>query len=274
MAMTTINQLFDNIHDLPQVPDVVSELISQVNNPKIDMGEIARNVEKEPTISLKILRLVNSAHYGLSRKVSSIGDALSFLGMSELKTLVIASGIVSSMPKINGIDSAAFWDMTFSKAFYAKAIAQELNLNSDIAFTAGLLSNIGTTLIFLGDAHAGLEVEQHVKASSKMRYEFEQSRLGFTSADVAAELSRRWKFPDDLVSAIGGSAAPLAQGADSSVAAVIHIAEYLSVNNGVDDDFMENFPSDVAERVGFTQDLLAGLLESDSDAGALSSLAA
>ena len=50
MTMATINQLFDNIHDLPQVPDVVSELISQMNNPKIDMGAIAKNVEKEPTV--------------------------------------------------------------------------------------------------------------------------------------------------------------------------------------------------------------------------------
>ena len=50
MAMATINQLFDNIHDLPQVPDVVSELILQMNNPKIDVGAIAKNVEKEPTV--------------------------------------------------------------------------------------------------------------------------------------------------------------------------------------------------------------------------------
>ncbi len=79
MATTTIDQLFDNIHHLPQVPDVVRELISQLNDPDIDMSAIATNVEQEPTISLKILRLVNSAHYGLSRKVSSINEALTFL---------------------------------------------------------------------------------------------------------------------------------------------------------------------------------------------------
>jgi len=197
--------------------------------------------------------------------VASINEALSFLGMSELKTLIIASGIVSAMPKINGLDSAEFWKMTFNKAFFAKSIANELNLDSDIAFTAGLLSNIGTTLIFLGDPHAGLEVQQHVKASSKMRYDFEKSRLGFANADVAAELSRRWKFPEDLANAIGESAESLAQTSCSDVACAVHIAEYLSVNKEADNEaLMENFPSDVADRIAFTAELLADLVSSSS----------
>lgn len=194
--------------------------------------------------------------------------------MSELKTLIIASGIVSVMSKINGLDSAAFWEMTFNKAFFAKSIANELNFDSDIAFMAGLLSNIGTTLIFLGDPHAGLEVQQHVKASSKMRYDFEKSRLGFANADVAAELFRRWKFPEDLANAIGESAEPLAQTSCSDVTCAVHIAEYLSVNKEADNEaLMENFPSDVADRIAFTTELLADLVSSSSTSQ-LSGLAA
>jgi len=106
--------------------------------------------------------------------VASINEALSFLGMSELKTLIIASGIVSAMPKINGLDSAE----------------------------------------------------------------------------------------------------PLAQTSCSDVACAVHIAEYLSVNKEADDEaLMENFPSDVADRIGFTAELLADLVSSSSTSQ-LSGLAA
>ena len=251
MATTTINQLFDNIHNLPQVPDVVRELISQLNNPDIDMSAIAKNVEQEPVISLKILRLVNSAHYGLSRKVSSINEALAFLGMDELKTLVIASGIVSSVPQLDGVDIEQFWETAFLKATYAKWLASEVNLDGNVAFTAAIISNIGTLLIHLGDSNASLEIEQRLKSGPTMRYEYEQRRLGYTSADVSSELSRRWKFPDELVDAIASSSDPLAVENPSKLGCTVHLAEYLSSNKSKisDEELFETLPFDVAEQI-------------------------
>jgi len=255
---TTINELFDNIHDLPQIPDVVRELVSQLNDPDIDMSAIAKNVEQEPTISLKILRLVNSAHYGLSRKVASINEALAFLGMDELKTLVIASGIVSSVPKINGVDLDAFWQTAFLKATYAKWLANEIELDGNIAFTAAILSNIGTLLIHLGDANAGLEIDQHLKSGATIRYDYEQRRLGFTSADVSAELSRRWKFSEELIQAVSDSANPLAVDAPSALACTVHIAEYLSHSKSklTDEEIVENLPVSVGEKINLTKAVL------------------
>jgi HD-like signal output (HDOD) protein len=255
---TTINELFDNIHDLPRIPDVVRELVSQLNNPDIDMSAIAKNVEQEPSISLKILRLVNSAHYGLSRKVASINEALAFLGMDELKTLVIASGIVSSVPKIEGVDLDAFWQTAFLKATYAKWLANEIELDGNIAFTAAVLSNIGTLLIHLGDSLAGQEIEQHLKSGVTLRYEYEQRRLGFTSTDVSAELSRRWKFSEDLIHAISDSAAPLALEAPSALACTVHIAEYLSRGKSKlsDEEIIENLPIAVGEKIKLTKAVL------------------
>lgn len=264
MATTTINQLFDNIHHLPQVPDVVRELISQLNDPDIDMSAIATNVEQEPTISLKILRLVNSAHYGLSRKVSSINEALTFLGMDELKTLVIASGIVSSMPKFDGIDIEAFWNTTFLKASYAKTLAQEVNVDANIAFTAAVISNIGTLLIHLGAPSAGQEIEQRLKSGETMRYEYEKRRLGYTSADVSAELSRRWKFSDELISAIASSSDPIAIDIPSKVGCTVHIAEYVSFNKSrmSEEQLLESFPFEVAEKMNLSKPVMTEKLTS------------
>jgi len=256
---TSVNQLFDQIHSIPQVPEVVQELILQVNNPDIDMGVIAQNVEREPTISLKILRLVNSAHYGLSRKVSSIKEALAFLGMSELKTLIIASGIVSSIPDIKDFDIKQFWERSFNTASYAKNIAIEAHQDPDIAFTAGLICNIGTILIHLGDPSAAMEIIEHVKAGHASQSEFEKRRLGYTSAEVTAEICRRWKLPDELISAVADCVDPLNEPEPSKIACILHIGRYLSTfkTGSQEEDIIAKFPFPVAEKISLTKAVLA-----------------
>ncbi|MDP3333153.1 MAG: HDOD domain-containing protein, partial [Methylococcaceae bacterium] len=109
-----MNQLFDKIHNLPQIPEVVRTLITQFNDPKTNFDDIAKNIEKEQVIALKVLRLVNSAHFGLSRKIGTIQEAVFMLGMNQLRTLVIASGLVGSIPKIEGVDFKSFWSNSFN----------------------------------------------------------------------------------------------------------------------------------------------------------------
>lgn len=250
---TPMNALFDNVHQLPQVPGVVREIITQLNDPDINMMDIAKNVEQEASISLKVLRLVNSAHYGLSRKINTIQEALTFLGTGELKTLVLASGLVSTIPAIEGFDAQAFWDKNFLKCQYAKAIADELSLDAELAFTAALISNVGTALIYLGDPKAALEVEQHLNSGTTRRYEYEKRRLGYTSADVSAELSRRWKFPTELVDIVANSAAPLAGDDVSALACALNVADFISVHAGrvEEEELFEAFPYDVAAKLGW-----------------------
>ncbi|MEC8483564.1 MAG: HDOD domain-containing protein, partial [Pseudomonadota bacterium] len=84
--------LLTQADQLPNVPEVVRELIMALDNPNAKYSEIAAKVAKDQTLSLKVLRVVNSAYFGLSRKVASIDEAVVMLGMERLKTLVIASG--------------------------------------------------------------------------------------------------------------------------------------------------------------------------------------
>jgi HD-like signal output (HDOD) protein len=251
----SMNDLFSNIHNVPQVPAVVNQIITQLNDPKINMSDIAKNVETEASISLKVLRLVNSAHYGLSRKINTIQEALTLLGTSELKTLVLASGLVSAMPSVEGFDAKAFWDKSFLKCQYAKTIASDLGLDAELAFTASLISNVGTVLIYLGNPHAALEIDQHLKTGTTRRYDYEQRRLGYTSADVSAELSLRWKFPTELVDIIKHSAHPLEADSMSTLAGVLNIADFISVHAGhvSDEELLDALPYDVAAHLGWDE---------------------
>lgn len=254
-----MNQLFNQIHKLPQVPEVVRCIINQLNNPNADMLDIAKNVEKEQVITLKILRLVNSAHFGLSRKVGSIHEAITMLGMNQLKTLVVASGIVSAVPQLENFDVKQSWRNSFRTAGYAKWFATEAGLaGADIAYTAGLMSNLGNILIHIGSPREANEIDQHVK-NGNPRLEIEKRRLGYTSQAICAELCRRWKFADELIETIEHSAEPLLADLPNKLACTVFLAHSMSdyQDQGMDESqIIASLSGGVTDLLGLDEPLL------------------
>ncbi len=252
----TINALFDQMHNVPQVPEVVRNLITQLNDPNSRYNDIAQNVEKEQMISMKVLRLVNSAHFGLSKKIGSINDALAMLGISQLKMLVISSGIVSSVPDIPNVDVKEFWGHSFRTANNAKWLAEQCKLeNVDMMFTAGLICDLGIILIHLGDPKVGNEIEQHVKAGEK-RSDFESSRLGFTSQQACAELCKRWHFAAELVDTVEKAGDPLSFEDVSLPACAVFVGRYVSelaASNKDEEEMLAGFPVEAWKKLGLKE---------------------
>ncbi len=255
---TPMNQLFDQIHKIPQVPEVVRHIINQLNNPNVDMLDIAKNVEKEQVIALKILRLVNSAHFGLSRKIGSIDEAITMLGMNQLKTLVVATGIVSVVPQLENFDIKQSWRNSFRTAGYARWFAAQSGLPAEVAYTAGLISNLGNILIHIGSPREANEIDQHVKAGNS-RLEIEKRRLGFTSQATCAELCRRWKFADQLVETIEQSAEPLLSDQPDKLACAVFLAHSISdyQDQGLEtEQILASLSTQVIEQLGLTEQVV------------------
>ncbi|TPQ29910.1 HDOD domain-containing protein [Methylomonas koyamae] len=256
---TSINQLFDQIHKIPQVPEVVRSIINQLNNPNADMLNIARDVEKEQVIALKILRLVNSAHFGLSRKIGSINEAVAMLGLNQLKTLVIASGMIGAMPEIKNFDVKRSWQNSFRTAAYSKWLAEQAGVAADIAYTAGLLSNLGNVLIHIACPSEANEIDQHVKAGGAERLDIEKNRLGFTSQQVCAELCRRWRFAEILIETLEQSAEPWLSEQPNKLGYAVCLAGWISErqDRGMEPaEILANLPEQITRPLGFPADLL------------------
>ncbi len=260
---TSMNNLFDHLHKVPQIPEVVRTIINQLNDPNAAMLDIAKNVEQEQVIALKILRLVNSAHFGLSRKVGSIEEATVLLGMNQLKTLVIASGIVGVVPALKNFDLKKFWSNSFRAAASAKWFAEQAKLSAEVAYTAGLINNLGNILIHMGLESEANEIDQHVKAGLHSRTEIEKNRLGFTSQAVCAELCRRWKFSDELISTVSESAEPLLAEQPSPLACAVFLGRYISDcqdQGKTEEAILDQFPTQVAQQIGLDATLIQAKL--------------
>jgi len=199
-----IQTLLSQTDKLPNVPEVVRELIQALNNPDADYGAIAEKVSKDQTLSLKILRLVNSAHFGLSRKVSSIDEAVVMLGMARLKTLVIASGFANCASNVEGIDLGRFWSESFRVATLSRHLAEQSSaeVDADIAFTAGIIHNIGRLLLHLAQPNRAMAIQTLVEESQIDRSTAEMERLGFICPEAGQALLEMWKFPEQLCIAV------------------------------------------------------------------------
>jgi HD-like signal output (HDOD) protein len=272
-----IRELLEQTDKLPNVPEVVRQLIQQLNNPAADYGEIADKVSKDQTLSLKILRLVNSAHFGLSRKVSSIDQAVVMLGMVRLKTLVIASGIAGSVKKVDGLDLKKFWSESFRVAALAKWFAErDTNIDPDIAFTAGLIHNIGRLLLHLAQPMRAQAIQTLIEESNCSRSDAEMERLSFTSPEAGQALLDLWKFPAELGIAVRQHKQPTSFEEPSSLAAVVNLACVVNsaARNGDNVETLQsNFPDDVATLAGVSADTSAELAEALSLDSGLDGLA-
>jgi len=251
-----INKLFSQVNNIPQISEVIRLLINQLNDPEIELKEIAVNVEKEQVISIKVLRLVNSASFALPRKVASIEEAVILLGMNKLKILVIASGIVNSVSKIEGFNLNQFWLDSFSTATYAKWLANASGCHADIAFTAGLLSSLGTILIHLGQPEQALEIERRIQEGGHDRSFIEKMQLGFTSQDVSAELCRFWQFSEDLITPVAECCEPLLADPVSKIACSVYIARLVSFAKAAEmeeEALLSLIPVEIIEKMGFPE---------------------
>ena len=247
--MSDLESLLQASTQLPAVPDVVQSLILSFEDPDADIDRLAEKISHDPALAAKVLRLANTPAYGGSRKVASIADAVMMLGFNTLRTLVLACGLAGQFRQLPGIDMKMFWRRSFRVASTAAWLAKLCRRSPDLAFTVGLLHNVGQLLLAVADAPAAQAVARLIDEGED-RFVAEMNVLGFTSVAAAAELAGRWRFPRDIVEGIAGQQLPLQQDPLSEQALLVHLA--LIMVRGTDAGGLSEQPGDWAAPGIFT----------------------
>lgn len=257
-----LHTLIGQATDLPKIPEVVQELLNSFNSDDVNADEIASQLSKDQTLTAKVLRMANSSHFGGNRKIGSVNDAVVFLGLNSLRTLVLASGITSSFKAPAHIDFNEFWAQSFRTAGTARWLCQfsDQELDRELAFTCGMMHNVGTILVNVLCPDDALDIHQLVEKGAN-RLDLETSRLGFTHVEAGAELAKRWRFPEAMGDALRHQLQPEKSDPYSSYAALLYIANKIDELNQASEDereeLMANFPSAPALALGI--DLVAVL---------------
>ncbi|MYM24699.1 HDOD domain-containing protein [Duganella sp. FT135W] len=254
-----LDALFQNPTALPTAPKVVEELISSFDKASVSTEEIAKKLSTDPVLSAKLLRLANSAYYHVSRSIGTVEDAVLMLGFVTVRTLVISSGLVSGFKTVPGLDLKQFWRYSLHTAVAAKWIAKKTKENTDLAFTIGMMHAIGQLVIHSAAPEQAMALDKVAGPLDPRRLDSEQASLGYTFADVGAELAKRWKFPPAFSETISAFPEPHHNGELNRLAAVVALAAWrarVASAELSDEEIAACYPVDLAEELGLEDNAL------------------
>ncbi len=241
-------RLIRNIDALPSLPATVQCCREALATPGISVSEIARSIEKDPSVAANLLRLVNSAAFALPRRVSDIPFAVSFLGLKETYALVLASAVPNVLRMPERFDMAGFRrDSLFCGAACKAMIAANAVNRSASAFTAGLLHDLGRVVLAL------VAPERYAKIPADLNdrdlIEAEEASLGVGHPEAGYILAHNWDLPGELTDPIRFHARPEdAPEASDTVLAVALASDAWEAMTGTSED-EETFAERNAARV-------------------------
>ena len=267
----SLESLFKESPNLPNIPKVVQELIEQFNDPHSNVDEISKKIQMDQVLSAKIMRLANSARYGAGRKIASIDSAVVMLGIDTLKTLVVASGVTGAFQDIPGFDKKQFWRDSFMIASISKLIAKHTEADPETAFTIGMMHNIGELLIHIYHGETATKIDKLVEDGAN-RIDLQENQYGYDFTQAGAELAKRWNFPQTIVSGIRQQSAPNDFDEYSPYSSIVKVADYLNEAFKAEQEKQEilaNFPIEVSkpidiDLVSFFEDIVE-LTEAEDD---------
>ncbi|MDD1622780.1 MAG: HDOD domain-containing protein [Methylococcaceae bacterium] len=206
VAPDSVKTLLAGVTELFSLPDIYSQLNEMIRDPRFSLSDIGKVIAKDPAMSARLLRLVNSPFYGFQSKIDTISRAITVVGVDDLYHLVVATCVVDRFGNIPSelVDMTAFWMRSMYCGVVAKLLAkQSMVLHSERLFLAGLLHDIGSLVLYQQKPEESLKVLLATRRERRLLAEFEREIIGFTHADVAMELIKSWGLPESLYESIG-----------------------------------------------------------------------
>ncbi|MEW8337009.1 MAG: response regulator [Candidatus Thiodiazotropha sp.] len=236
-----LKPLVSGMRALPSLPVLYSELLNLVQDPNVSVADVGRLIAKDPAMTVKILQLVNSAFFGLGRRVSNPVEAASLLGLEILKPLVLSIGVFRQF-EASEIDDRVFsmdalWSHSSRVGALAKLIAKAEEMGSpavEDSLLAGMLHDIGKLILVVNQPAEYAQLKQ-ATADTAEQMQAEKEVFGTTHGAVGAYLLGLWGIPQSIVEAVALHAQPGLQGERAlSVLTVVHAANALV--HAMDDD--------------------------------------
>ena len=201
MKFENAKKLVMDAKELFSLPDIYFQLNEMIHDPRFSVADIGSVIGKDPGLSARLLRLVNSSFYGFQSKVDTISRAISIVGLDDLYHLIISTCVVDSFAEISSdlVDMTDFWLRSVHCGVVARLLANECpGLNAERLFLVGLLHDIGSLAIYQKIPELAGQVLKAIGHDRRMLDKVEQNVLGFTHAQVGSELLSSWGLPGSL----------------------------------------------------------------------------
>ncbi len=269
----SILDLINRTLELPTLPDVLVKLNEVMNDPESSAEEVANVISLDPAVSTNILRIVNSAYYGLQVRVGSVNLAVSIMGFNMTRKVALKAAVFSvfakkSNKKVPNFDPNTFWQHSIYTGILARTIGHSsqkfTGLHPEDLYICGLLHDIGKIILVENAPENFNEILRVGLEENRNLLELEQEILGFTHADVGSVLAIKWFLPEDLTIAIRYHHCPDRDPFNKTLSSLVALSDALAAKNGkpaLSKARYEDPDPELYEIVGVQEEDLGALIE-------------
>lgn len=230
------NKILRTVGDLPPMPQTIHKVREIMAKPGSSFKELAQVLETDPALAARVLKMSNSAYYGMSGQVSSIQHASVVLGhktIGELMTMAGVSGLLGDTLTGYRLDAGDLWRHSMEVAFGSRIIANKKNpAVADDAFAAGLIHDSGKLILDKYVTERKQAFQEFMANGQRSFLAAEREILGFDHSEIASEVCKSWNVPEALSIAIRYHHCPSeSQGAE--LAYIVHMADSLAIMTGM-----------------------------------------
>lgn len=233
-----IDATLQNLQELPAMPAVVIKAVHMASDPNADFKQLADEISKDPAITANVIRLSNSAYYRPTRQVRSIQEAIKALGLKTVKDIIViaATKKLLNVP-LDGykMEGADLWDHSLVVAELASRITKLKKAGPpDVAFTAGLLHDIGKLVLQNYFRRIYRLVTMEMENNPEARFtDMEKQFMGYSHPEIGSKLLRIWNFPEELSEAVEHSYSPEKATINPNLTSAVHIANEIALSAGI-----------------------------------------
>jgi putative nucleotidyltransferase with HDIG domain len=203
--MQELDDYINRVKNLPPAPRVLPRLLAVLNKPDVDTSEVVDLITFDPALTAQVLKYCNSAFFASAVPATDIQEAVTRLGFNQIYRLVAAfSGVKALFPaqKGYGFGAGELWKHCVAAAVAAQQIAEDLDEDPNVAFTAALLHDIGKIILAEALEHIYAKLVEETESNQYSLLETEKKLLGAQHAEIGGRLLALWKFPANLVAGV------------------------------------------------------------------------
>jgi putative nucleotidyltransferase with HDIG domain len=271
MEKIELNKIIKQLDHIPALPKVVGLVLEKLDDPNTSMFELGKIIQSDVAFASKILQIVNSAFYGITQKVSSLGKAITMLGFRTLKSAIIGISIIKSFgsaefdPHAGSVldeQSKTFapeglWAHSLGVAACARCIAKKvLPSESEEAFIAGLIHDIGKLVIYNYFSETHCKITDIIKDKNILYSVAEKKHLPIFHDEIGYRVANVWNLPESLSTAVLYHHAPYKAPENyRKIVEITHVADIIARSLQIGSGWDVRIPKleqDAFDNLGFT----------------------
>jgi len=271
--MTNLNDIIERIDLLAPIPAIASQIMTKSQDPGSSLSEIAELIANDPALTANLLKICNSAYFGLPRKVESVKDAVTYVGLDQIVELVLVNGLANNFSKGlegYGLGEGELWHHAVTSAYVAKSLAQRYGVsqNKHLIYTAALLKDIGKLILGRFVAFSSEKINILVHSQGYSFNDAEKNVIGMNHEELGAMVAEKWSFSEKLIYIMRHHHLTDESARQDLETTLIYLADIICMMMGIctgTDGLSYRFYSDVLKRINVSEKDLQGIIAETSE---------